>query len=59
MMAFLADANFDVAISGILGSVFGGISGTTVLFLTGLTGGLVGGLSGLLGSWSQTLFSKN
>ncbi|MBK9735889.1 MAG: hypothetical protein IPO92_13410 [Saprospiraceae bacterium] len=57
--AFLADANFDEAMSGILGALFGGISDTTVLFLTGLTGGLAGGLSGLLGSWSQTLFSKN
>ncbi len=50
--AMMADTNFDVPMSSLLGGLFGDISPTAVLFLTGLIGGFVGGLSGLMGSWT-------
>jgi hypothetical protein len=56
--AWMADGNFDEPMSTLLGNVFGGISGTAVLFLTAIVGGLYGGLGGLLGAWSRLLFSK-
>lgn len=56
--AWIADGNFDVPMSILLGNVMGGISGGAVLFLTAMVGSIVGGLSGLLGAWSRLLFSK-
>ena len=58
LKAWMADGNFDEPMSILLGNVLGGISGGTVLFLTGIVGGIVGGLSGLIGAWSRLLFSK-
>ncbi len=56
--ALMTDGNFDEPMSILLGNIIGGISGSSVLFLTAIIGGIVAGLSGLLGAWSRSLFSK-
>lgn len=56
--AWLADGNFDEPMSVLLGNILGEISGGAVLFLTASIGGITAGLSGLLGSWTNSLFSK-
>jgi len=48
--AIYADLFFDVPMSDLIGSIFGGIWPIAVFFLTGLIGGIVGGFSGLSGS---------
>jgi len=50
-----ADSHFDVPMSGLLGGLFGNVSGSAIYFLTGLIGGLFAGLSGLLGTWTRQL----
>ncbi len=55
LKAWLADSNFDVPMSQLLGSLLGNISSSAIYFLTGIIGGLSAGLAGLLGSWSRTL----
>lgn len=53
--AWMADGNFDVPMSQLLGSLLGNISKSAIYFLTGLIGGLSAGLAGLLGTWTRTL----
>ena len=54
--AWYADRSFDVPVSGILGAIFGNLSGNMMYLLTGLTGGLVAGFSGLCGTWSSRIW---
>ena len=59
LKAYIADKNFDVPVSGILGGLIGNVSQGAVFFLTGIIGGLVAGLSGLMGDWTRTLSKKS
>lgn len=56
--AYLADKNFDIAISQILSELIGKVSQGAIFFLTGAIGGIVAGLGGLLGDWTRQLSQK-
>lgn len=56
--AYMADKNFDIAISQILSELIGKVSPGAIFFLTGAIGGIVAGLGGLLGDWTRQLSQK-
>ena len=53
--SYIADHNFDTAMSSLLGQLFGNISSGAIFFLTGISGGIIAGLFGLLGNWTRNL----
>ncbi len=54
---WLDSANLGV-LSSKIGTLFGGIDGSSVVYLTGLLGGILGGFSAMTGTLGRKLFEK-